>query len=319
MRRFKGNSLLDFPDSYVVIDIETTGLSPDYDSIIEVGAIKYESGVETERFSSLIQPDSHDNDGNYINDFIRNLTGITNEMLASAPTAKEVLPTFYEFLSGSVLVGHNVNFDINFLYDNFEKILNKSLSNDFVDTMRISRNLHPELREHTLSDLKVRYNIGYSKAHRTLADCESAHLVLRSLHKDACLIYGSAEAFFNHLKEKRKHKYYLKASDVVATEADIDEDNPLFGKVFVFTGVLERMLRKEAMQIVVNHGGINGDSVTKKTNYLVLGNNDYCKSIKDGKSSKQKKAEKLKLNGLDIEIIPENVFYDMIFDNQNKK
>lgn len=317
MRRFKGNSLLDFPDSYVVIDIETTGLSPDYDSIIEVGAIKYESGVETERFSSLIQPDSCDDDGNYINDFIRRLTGITNEMLSSAPSAREVFPTFYEFLSDSVLVGHNVNFDINFLYDNFEKNLNKSLSNDFVDTMRISRNLHPELREHTLSDLKERYNIGYSKAHRTLADCESTYLVLRSLHKDACLIYGSAEAFFNHLKERRKHKYYLKASDVVATEEDIDEDNPLFGKVFVFTGVLERMLRKEAMQIVVNHGGINGDSVTKKTNFLVLGNNDYCKSIKDGKSSKQKKAEKLKLDGLDIEIIPENVFYDMIFDNQN--
>ena len=72
------------------------------------------------------------------------------------------------------------------------------------------------------------------------------------------------------------------------------------------------MPRKDAMQIVVDHGGSVGDSVTKKTNYLVLGDNSYCKSIRDGKSSKIKKAEKLKLDGIDIEIIPESVFYDMI-------
>lgn len=66
------------------------------------------------------------------------------------------------------------------------------------------------------------------------------------------------------------------------------------------------------MQLVVNMGGLCGDSVNKKTNYLVLGNNDYCTTIKDGKSSKQKKAEKLQIEGQDIEIISENVFYDML-------
>ena len=72
------------------------------------------------------------------------------------------------------------------------------------------------------------------------------------------------------------------------------------------------MPRKEAMQLVANLGGINGDSVTKKTNYLILGNNDYCKAIRDGKSNKQKKAEKLKLEGHDIEILPETVFYELL-------
>jgi DNA polymerase-3 subunit epsilon len=66
------------------------------------------------------------------------------------------------------------------------------------------------------------------------------------------------------------------------------------------------------MQIVADIGGIPGDGVTKKTNYLILGNNDYCKSIKGGKSSKQKKAEKLILEGADLQIIPESVFIDMI-------
>ncbi len=313
-RQNKGNSLIAFPQNYIVIDIETTGLSPVFDSIIEVGAIKYESGVEVERFSSLIQPDTRNANGLYIDDFIQRLTGITNEMLDVAPTANVVLPIFRDFISDSLLIGHNVNFDINFLYDEFAKYLDISLSNDFVDTMRISRNLHPELDGHSLFDLTNRYNTKVPRAHRSLADCERAHFVFCALREDVNSIYGSGSAFLEYLDErrKRKNRTYLKASDILATETNIDEDNPLFGKVFVFTGALERMPRKEAMQIVVNHGGINGDSVTKKTNYLVLGNNDYCKSIKDGKSSKQKKAEKLKLDGLDIEIIPEDVFYDMI-------
>ena len=91
-----------------------------------------------------------------------------------------------------------------------------------------------------------------------------------------------------------------------------DETHPLYGKVCVFTGTLEKMIRKEAVQLVLDLGGICDNSVTKKTNYLILGNNDYCSSIKGGKSNKQKKAEELRLKGNDIEIIPEDVFYDMV-------
>lgn len=67
---------------------------------------------------------------------------------------------------------------------------------------------------------------------------------------------------------------------------------------------------KEFNLLGANLGGFNGDNVTKNTNYLILGNNDYCKSIKDGKSNKQKKTEKIKLEGFDIEILTENVFYE---------
>lgn len=74
------------------------------------------------------------------------------------------------------------------------------------------------------------------------------------------------------------------------------------------------MARKDAMQLVVDLGGSVGDNVTKKTNYLILGNNDFCASIKDGKSNKQKKAEELILKGSDLEILSENVFYDLVLD-----
>ena len=74
------------------------------------------------------------------------------------------------------------------------------------------------------------------------------------------------------------------------------------------------MTRDVAQEIVTMLGGIPADRVTAKTNYLILGRNDYCSSIKDGKSRKQKKAEELSLKGCDIQIISENVFYDMIFE-----
>ena len=71
------------------------------------------------------------------------------------------------------------------------------------------------------------------------------------------------------------------------------------------------------MQAVVNSGGVCADSVTRKTNYLVLGSFEYSSSVKGGKSTKQKKAEKLKIDGFDIEIISENIFYDLISPEDN--
>lgn len=72
------------------------------------------------------------------------------------------------------------------------------------------------------------------------------------------------------------------------------------------------MVRKDAMQLVVDLGGSCSDSVTKKTNYLVLGNTDYCTNVKGNKTSKTLKAEKAKLAGQDIEIISENIFFEMV-------
>lgn len=308
MREEKGKSLLASPNDFIVLDIETTGYLPQWDYIIEVGAIKYEHGVEIARFSSLIQPPS--DDGEYIDSYITELTGITNEMLASAPSIESVLPKLYDFLGNSIIIGHNVNFDINFLYDNFEEFLEKPLSNDFVDTMRLSRNLHPEENHHRLSDLCERYALDYSYAHRPIKDCELTLSCYNNLLSEINDVFDNFDSF---LQSRTRHSSQgVKAKDIHSEKTEFDITHPLYGKVCVFTGTLEKMPRKDAMQLVANLGGINWDSVTKKTNYLILGNNDYCKAIKDGKSNKQKKAEKLKLDGQDIEILPESVFYDLV-------
>lgn len=311
-RNQKGKSLISFPSDYSVIDIETTGLSTDYDYIIELSAVKYSKGIEKEYFSSLVRPYDDDGIPVELNSFVEELTGITDSILSNAPSIKEILPDFLNFLGNDILIGHNINFDINFIYDNAQKHLNTALSNDFVDTMRISRLLYPDVSHHRLSDLSSRYNIDYSMSHRALSDCYITHDCFCALENDISDQFGSLDNFVLHLNSKRSQKHKLNPSDIVSSSNCFDVSHPLYQKICVFTGTLEKMTRREAMQIVADHGGINANSVTKKTNYLILGNNDYCSTIKGGKSSKQKKAEELILSGSDLAIIPENVFYDMI-------
>lgn len=288
-RPHKGKSLIDFPSSYVIIDIETTGLSPMWDEIIEISALRIENENIAQTFNSLVKPSGT------VSEFIEDLTGISNELLADAPKPDEVIPLFEKFIGSDIIVGHNVNFDINFLYDSFEEYLNKPLENNFIDTMRIFKKLYPDVEHHTLSDLAYQYSIKIDNAHRALDDCNTTFKGYVELHKDVLSKFQSINDFVQLFKPKRqKYKYNpnyhtLRSSDIVASTTDFDEESPLYNKVFVFTGVLEKMSRKEAMQLVADHGGINGDGITKKTNYLVLGNNDYCSTIKDGKSTKQKK------------------------------
>ena len=297
----KGKSILEFPSDFTVIDLETSGLEPRYDKIIEVAALRIRSNCIVDTFNSLINPECE------ICEYITYLTGITNEMLENAPTIDRVLPDFLNFLSDDIIIGHNVNFDINFIYDNCENVLNKSFKNDFVDTMRLSRKLLPGLEHHRLSDVAENFNLSLENAHRALDDCMTTFQCFLNLRSLAIEQYTDLEQFSAYCK---KNKLDLKS--ITTKKTTFDETNLFYGKHCVFTGTLEKMPRAQAAQMVVDLGGICDNSVTKKTNYLILGNNYYCTTIKDGKSSKQKKAEAYILQGLDLQILSENVFYEMI-------
>lgn len=305
-RKEKGKSIIAFPSEFIVLDIETTGLSPAYDEIIEVAALKIKGDVIVDSYSSLVNPNCE------IPYEVEELTGITQEMVDNAPTFSNIANDFFAFIGNYEILGHNVSFDINFLYDNFEKA-GLLLKNNFIDTMRISRKLHSEQQHHRLKDLIKFYNIQMDKLHRALADCKATFEVYQNLKHEICNTYTDCKAFADLFNKNAKN---FDLTKLKSTVTDFDETHPLFGKVCVFTGTLDKMIRKDAAQLVVNYGGFAGNSVTTKTNFLILGNYDYCKSIKGGKSSKHKKAESLKQQGYDIEIIPEDVFYDMIFESK---
>ena len=228
MRELKGKSLIEIPNKYIAFDIETTGLDPMYDEIIEIGAINIEDGKEIGTFSTLIKPEYK------IDEFITELTGITNEMVMDAPKINEVLPKFMNFIKGSVILGHNVNFDINFIYDNLINEDMHPITNDFVDTLRLSRRLLPELKHHRLSDLANYYNIDTTGSHRSLTDVRITIDIFKNLEKLVESKYSNIENFKDACKKKRYSDF--KASDIITTNTEFDEDNLLYDKsVSLFT------------------------------------------------------------------------------------
>ena len=287
-------------------------MSPKWDNLIEIGAIKYSNGKVVEKYHSLVQPLAYD-DGTFIDEFITKLTGITNDMLAKAPKTEDEIKAFAEFLGDNVIVGYNVSFDVNFLHDNFMEHLNRPMTNDYIDAMRMARKLYPDLAHHRLRDMVDYFGLTNEQAHRSLSDCVATALCYEKLHEEALKQYESDEAFIKaFVRSYGGHS--VRATDIKGDESKVNIDSPLYNQRCVFTGKLEKFTRKEAMQIVADLGGINEDGITKNTNFLILGNNDYCKTIKDGKSTKQRKAEKYKLSGQNIEIVPETVFYDLLGD-----
>jgi|GEM_PF-494694 len=291
----KGRYIRKHVDDYVVIDIETTGLSPKINEILELSAIKINNNKINNIYSTLVKPNIE------ITSKITSINGITNEMVESAPKINDVLLTYLNFIGDSILLGHNVIFDIDFINHYSLECYNKPFVNDYIDTLTLSRNILPELKNHKLGTLANHFKIKTEGEHRGLADCKTTFNIYNKLRENI-----EQNVFLIN------HGTKLKTSKIKADTVNFNQDHSFYGKTIVFTGELEKMTRIEAAKTVANLGGINGDSITKKTNYLVLGNFDNVQSVKDGKSTKQKKAEEYISKGQDLHIINEYEFYKLI-------
>ena len=162
----KGRLLHTYTPDYVVFDLETTGISPKTDQVIEISAVKVQSGTTVDEFSTLVNP------GRPIPYGASQVNGITDEMVVDSPPFREVLEKFLEFADGFVLVGHNIsNFDMKFLYRDAWRFYGRVPSNNYVDTLVMARRQLPRLRRHRLVDLAEFYQISSKGAHRALNDC----------------------------------------------------------------------------------------------------------------------------------------------------
>lgn len=149
--------------SYIAFDIETTGLNPLENEIIEIGALKVRDGKVADRFIEFIRPLAP------ISPMITNLTGITNEMVAGAKTRCQVVGDFLDFCENDVLIGHNVIFDYSFVKCSamqdglaFEKM--------GIDTLKIAKKVHTDLESKSLGSLCSHYHIENKAAHRAYHD-----------------------------------------------------------------------------------------------------------------------------------------------------
>lgn len=149
--------------SYLAFDVETTGLSPESDEIIEIGALKVHDGKVCDRFITFVKPSEP------VSERITEITGITNEMLQDAAPKEKVIPAFLDFCGDEVLIGHNLPFDYGFVR-NQAKLFGLSFEKQGIDTLKIARSVHKGRQSNSLEALCTRYSIVNSSAHRAYHD-----------------------------------------------------------------------------------------------------------------------------------------------------
>ena len=140
-------------DTFVVFDVETTGLSAVYDTIIELAAVKIHNGEIIDRFESFANPHHR------LSNTTIELTGITDDMVESAPDVDIVLRKFLEWSGNDVLVAHNASFDMGFINVGYQKIGLPKATNPVIDTLEVARLLYPEFKNHRLNTLAKKNSI----------------------------------------------------------------------------------------------------------------------------------------------------------------
>jgi DNA polymerase-3 subunit epsilon len=180
-------------DKCIVIDFETTGLSPGQDRAIEVAAVLIEKGKIRDRFQSLMNP------GKRVSSFIENYTGISNEMLKDAPENKKAIRELLSFVGKTPLVAHNASFDRRFLEYEAHKA-GKPFDVQMACSLLVSRRIYEEAPNFKLQTLVELHHLTVSgKFHRALADAEmTAHLWLK-MKQDIQKIYNLREVTFDFM------------------------------------------------------------------------------------------------------------------------
>lgn len=201
----KGKSLLEKLDDYTVIDIETTGRNSNTCDIIELAAVRVRNNVITNTFSTLVNPNKP------LPYEIIKLTGITNQMVSSAPSLIECLNEFVLFIGNDVLLGHNIStFDLIAINVACSRVSKNFIINDYLDTLEYSHHCDIAVSDYKLSTLQDHFGIENHSQHRALADCIANHECyqrMKSLFEKTFYGYGVKRV------EKQSHKMEVHYAD----------------------------------------------------------------------------------------------------------
>ncbi|KXA47420.1 DNA polymerase III, alpha subunit [Staphylococcus simulans] len=162
--------------TYVVFDVETTGLSNQYDKIIELAAVKVHDGEIIDKFERFSNPHER------LSETIKNLTHISDEMLVDAPEIDDVLTEFKEWVGDAIFVAHNASFDMGFIDTGYERAGLGHYTNGVIDTLELSRTINTEFGKHGLNFLAKKYGVELTQHHRAIYDTEAtAYIFIKML------------------------------------------------------------------------------------------------------------------------------------------
>ena len=303
--------------SYVALDVETANSFRG--SICSIGLVKFQNGKVVDSFYSLINPEE---DFDYRN---INIHGITQKDILNSPIFPEIRQRIIDFIGTNIVVSHFAQFDIGALKDAYLKYNLDFDDVKFVCSYRLAKLALPGLINYKLKTLTKELNIKLEH-HNALSDAKASGLILGYLlsansysdideflynyHYNKTGLHGQY-GFNRQLKGDYKSNLIYQPTD--EEKALMNPDHYFYGLYFCFTGKLERMTRKEANTMVALTGGIPEKSVTKNTNILVVGEQDWRVVGESGLSSKMKKAQSLLENGQNIEIMTEDDFFKFLW------
>ena len=166
-------------NTYVIFDVETTGLSAIYDKVIELSAVKMKDGEVLERFDEFIDP------GFPLSEQTTQLTSNTDEMVHGSKSEEEVFKMFKDFCDGCIIAGHNVSFDMGFMNTGYRRHKMTEITEPVIDTLPLARFLYPNLRGYRLNTLSKRFKVALEHHHRANYDAEATGHLLYKFLKDA--------------------------------------------------------------------------------------------------------------------------------------
>ena len=161
----------------IVLDTETTGLDYTKERIIEFAAVRLENGKVKKTYQTLINPEQH------IRKSSMAIHGITEEMVADAPTEKEVLGEILEFIGDAPIVAHNAIFDYSFINEACKRVFKKKFENERIDSQQMFKEICPDLESHGLAALTEKFHVDLTNHHRAMADAMGLALAYPKLKK----------------------------------------------------------------------------------------------------------------------------------------
>ncbi len=302
---------------YIAIDFETA--NSERNSVCEIGIAVVEDSIITENFALLVKPKN-----NYFDSYNTYLHGIDENKVANEPEFDKIWTKVKHYFIGNKMIAHNAEYDFSVLRHVLDLYNIEYPELDYSCTYQISRRELKGLFSYKLNSVCEFLDINLEH-HRAKSDAKAcAEIAINAFSKNNLQNFTDIEKVFN-LKigklnrdgyspalTKHKRRKYHKISDIQFDKTKADENNIFYGANVVFTGKLNHLIRKEAQQKILEIGGNCTTGITKQTNFLILGDQNYITYGNGFKRSKIKKAEKLLAEGQDIELLSEKQFLELI-------
>lgn len=295
--------------NYTAIDFETANNFRR--SACSLGLVKVENGEIVERKYWLIKPTPFE-----LGYYQYNIHGISLDSLIDKPDFSELLPEIKPYLENQLVIAHNgSSFDFSVLNHLFSHYELKPFPIKTYCTLELSRLVWSSETSFNLELLAFKKLNHTFKHHDALADAEACALLFEKILEEAGI---STEEELSNYIDKNYFKSSNRFRNTKQTKRSIEfslsenQEHPFYGKEVVFTGSFNAFSQDEGVEFVLSIGGLTKNSVTSKTKYLVVGQQDIVKVGKEMKSGKMKKVEDLIAKGYDVQVLTESDFIELL-------